>query len=187
MSTTAEAPAPGTAVLRRWPTCAGIAFAAFNLWAMASGADLAYILVSAGAVYLGAAAVKRRDAAWPMFFAAVVIVTIGMFAGFEAVWVLTGAAAALAVYGVVRGALRPADGLPLQTLAMAVIVASTAWAITSGGDLGAYLVAGGLLAHAGWDAYHHRAEKVVSRSLAEFCFVLDALLAVAIVVLTLRA
>jgi hypothetical protein len=46
-------------------------------------------------------------------------------------------------------------------------------------------VAGGLLAHAAWDIYHHRANKVVVRSMAEFCFVLDTLLAAAIVAATL--
>jgi hypothetical protein len=52
--------------------------------------------------------------------------------------------------------------------------------------IGAYLVATGLLAHAGWDAYHHWFNKVVVRSMAEFCFVLDVLLAVAIVIVTVR-
>jgi hypothetical protein len=33
------------------------------------------------------------------------------------------------------------------------------------------VVAAGLLGHAAWDVYHHRAGRVVRRSLAEFCFV----------------
>jgi hypothetical protein len=51
-------------------------------------------------------------------------------------------------------------------------------------DLGAYLVAAGLLGHAAWDAYHHRTNRVVVRSLAEFCLALDIALAVAIVTVT---
>jgi hypothetical protein len=46
------------------------------------------------------------------------------------------------------------------------------------------LVAAGLLGHAAWDAYHHRTDRVVVRSLAEFCLVLDTALAVAIVSVT---
>ena len=45
----------------------------------------------------------------------------------------------------------------------------------------------GLLGHAAWDVYHHWNQKVVSRSMAEFCLVLDIALAVTIIVLTARA
>ncbi|HKO85266.1 MAG TPA: hypothetical protein VJ140_12080, partial [Actinomycetota bacterium] len=51
-------------------------------------------------------------------------------------------------------------------------------------ELGAYLVAAGLLGHAAWDVYHHRTNRVVVRLLAEFCLVLDTALAVAIVIVT---
>jgi hypothetical protein len=45
-------------------------------------------------------------------------------------------------------------------------------------------VAAGLLGHTAWDAYHHRTNRVVVRSMAEFCLVLDTALAVAIVIVT---
>jgi hypothetical protein len=51
-------------------------------------------------------------------------------------------------------------------------------------ELGADLVAAGLLSHAAWDVYHHRTNRVVVRSLAEFCLALDTALAVAIVIVT---
>jgi hypothetical protein len=38
-------------------------------------------------------------------------------------------------------------------------------------------VAIGLLGHAGWNVYHHRANRVVVRSPAEFCFIIDTLVA----------
>jgi uncharacterized membrane protein len=75
-------------------------------------------------------------------------------------------------------------GLPLQTLAMAGFGGVALLALAVQSDLGAYLVAAGLLGHAAWDVYHHRTGRVVARSLAEFCVVLDTLLAVAIVVAT---
>ncbi|GAB3412792.1 hypothetical protein [Flindersiella endophytica] len=49
--------------------------------------------------------------------------------------------------------------------------------------VGGYLVAFGLLGHAAWDVYHFRTKRVVSRSLAEFCMVLDATLSIVILVL----
>jgi hypothetical protein len=90
-------------------------------------------------------------------------------------------------YGLLRGAVRPTGGLPLQTIAMIAVGAAAATALLVSEVVGAYLVAAGLLAHAAWDLYHHWANKVVVRSLAEFCFVLDTLLAVAIVSVTLRS
>jgi hypothetical protein len=53
-------------------------------------------------------------------------------------------------------------------------------------QLGAYLVAAGLLGHAAWDVDHYRANRVVVRSMAEFCLVLDTALAAAIVLVTMR-
>ncbi|MGH8249198.1 MAG: hypothetical protein ACREVI_00645 [Steroidobacteraceae bacterium] len=88
-------------------------------------------------------------------------------------------------YGLLKAASHTAGGLPLQSIAMLGFGAVAVLALYIDRVVGAYLVAAGLLAHARWDAYHHSANKVVSRSMAEFCFVLDLLLAVAIVVATL--
>ncbi len=38
---------------------------------------------------------------------------------------------------------------------------------------------------AAWDVYHHRVERVVARSMAEFCAVLDTLLAFVVLGVTL--
>jgi hypothetical protein len=46
--------------------------------------------------------------------------------------------------------------------------------------LGAYLVAAALLGHAVWDAFHYLRDRVVARSYAEFCGVLDLVLGAAI-------
>jgi hypothetical protein len=52
-------------------------------------------------------------------------------------------------------------------------------------DLGRYVVAAGWIGHAAWDLAHFRADKVVSRSFAEWCAVFDVLRAVAILFLPL--
>lgn len=191
MTTTAPAldrPGPLRAVLRRWPAAAGAAFAAFVSYDLADGSELSPVLTAAGFVYLGAAALGRRNLSWPLFFLTFLIVGAGRFLPVPDVadWTMLGLAAAFAVFGLARGAARPGWGLPLQSLAMAAISGVVAVVVFVGGDLAAYTVAAALLAHAGWDAHHHRRERVVSRSLAEFCFVLDAVLAVVIVVVTLR-
>lgn len=54
------------------------------------------------------------------------------------------------------------------------------------GTIGASLVASGLLGHAVSDLYHHRVNKVVTRSMAEFRAVLDTLLAAVIIVAVMK-
>lgn len=168
---------------RYLPAAFGVVFAGLNIVGLAEGADLAPLLAASGFVYLGAAALRRPGAAWPMFWLTFVVIGISKVAGGpDSVWVLLGLAALFAVYGLVRGAARDREGLPRQAVAMAVVGAAAAVTLVVGGDLGGYLVAAGLLGHAGWDAYHHRTGKVVTRSMTEFCFVLDTLVAIAMVV-----
>jgi hypothetical protein len=178
--------------LQWWPTLAGVGFAAFVALDMftgsESGSDLGPIVAASGLVYLAAAALQKPSTAWPAFFVSVVIITAAKigWTDFDATWILLALAALLVGYGLVTGAVRPAGGLPLQTIAMLGFGVVAAIALYLDEVVGAYIVAAGLLAHAAWDAYHHRANKVVARSLAEFCFVLDVLLAMAIVIVTMR-
>ena len=51
-------------------------------------------------------------------------------------------------------------------------------------DLGGKLVGIALLGHAAWDAYHYLRDRVVTRSYAEFCAVVDLLLGAAILFMT---
>jgi hypothetical protein len=179
-------PKPQSLVRRRWPTLAGLGFAALVAFDLASGVELAPVLAASAAVYLGAAALRRPAAAWPLFFAITAVITVARLLEdrFEPIWIILTGAAALGVYGLLRGAARPSYGLPLQTLALLGFGAAAGAALVVSPELGAYLVAAGLLGHAAWDAYHHRVNRVVVRSMAEFCLVLDTALAAAIVTVT---
>jgi hypothetical protein len=180
--------------VKRWPTAVGIALAAFVAWDLSgeSGSELAPILAASGLVYLGAAALRKPRSAWPLFLGTFVVISATRIAArfgvaaFDATWVFLGLAVVFVGYGLLTGAARPAYGLPLQSVAMLVVGAAAVIALMVNEDVGACLVAAGLLGHAAWDVYHHRANKVVVRSMAEFCGVLDTLLAVAIVVATVR-
>ena len=175
-----------------WPTLAAIALAAFVAYDTSSGSELAPILAASGLVYLGAAALRKPRAAWPLFILTFVVISASRIAsrigvaGFNPTWVLIGLAVLLLGYGLLNGAARPTGGLPLQTIAMVAVGAAAVIALTVGGDVGAYLVAAGLLGHAAWDVYHHRVNRVVARSMAEFCGVLDTLLSAAIVIAAAR-
>jgi hypothetical protein len=176
--------------LQWWPTLAGIAFAAFVSIDMftgeESGRKIGPVVAASGLVYLAAAALQNRLTAWIVFFVSVLVITAAKlgWAQFDATWALLGLAGLFLIYGLVRGAMRPSYGLPLQTIAMIGFGAIAAIALYIDEVAGAYLVAAGLFGHAAWDVYHHRANRVVGRSMAEFCFVLDIALALAIVVTT---
>jgi hypothetical protein len=174
-------------ITRRWPTVAAVAVAALTAYDLSSGPELAPVLAASGVVYLAAAALGRRGAAWPAFAGTFVVITAAKVAALpvDATWLLLAAAAVLAVVGVTRGGVRPAHGLPLQVLAMAGFGGAAAAALVLDPRVGGVLVALGLLGHAAWDVHHHRSHRVVTRSLAEFCAVLDTLLAVAILAVTL--
>lgn len=150
--------------------------------------DLAQILTAAGLVYLGAGALRRRAAAWPLFAMTFVLIGIGFAVpGFDPTLWMSGIAVALLVYGLARGALRPPWGMPLQAGVMVLIVALVVVAAWVGQPWAGVLVGVGLLAHAGWDVYHHRTRRVVASSMAEFCCVLDTLVGVALIVTSLVA
>ena len=87
------------------------------------------------------------------------------------------------VLGVVRGQLRKGGGLPLQTIGMLGFGAIGVLALYVSPTLGGYLVAAALIGHAIWDAVHFRLNRVVARSYAEFCGVLDLVLGMAILLM----
>lgn len=182
MATTVQVRTAG-GVRRWWPAAAGVVTAGIVAVDIAEGGvGLAPVLAASAVIYLGAAALGRPGASWPIFLGAVAVLAL---ADDAAIWVLLGAAALLAGYGLQRGAARPASGLPLQALGMVGFGLAAIVALAVSPDLGSYVVAAGLLGHAAWDVHHHRTGRVVARSLAEFCVVLDTLVAAAIVVATL--
>ncbi|MET9666829.1 hypothetical protein ABZY19_15805 [Streptomyces sp. NPDC006475] len=87
------------------------------------------------------------------------------------------------VWGAVRGQLSRPGWLTLETAGVLAFGAVMLVALALDGEQARLVLAAGWLAHAGWDVAHHRADMIVPRWYAEFCGVLDVLLAA--VVLTL--
>jgi len=80
--------------------------------------------------------------------------------------------------------MRPALWLPALQAPATLIFGTLAFiAIAAGSQLGSTLGAVGLLAHTVWDVIHLRARAIVAPSLAQWCAVLDTLIAVGILVL----
>lgn len=187
----AEAPRDAQRMLQIWPTIVGVVFAAALILILYIGlADTdipGEVLTAAAFVYLGSAALGHRAAAWPLFGATFVLIGIGIAVEpFSPFWTMIVIVAALVVYGLVRGRLRPTWGLPLQAVAMLVVIALALLVPVLPALWGAVLVGTGLLLHAGWDVHHLRTRRVVASTMAEFCAALDTCLAVGVVVLALR-
>lgn len=163
---------------RRWPAALGVVVAVGTGVGIGGAAQVAPVVAASGFVYLAAAALGRPGAAWPAFGVSFVLIAAGRFTdGADPTWLMLGLAAVLAAYGLVRGRGRPPWGLPLQAAAMAVLGAVALAAAEVSPTGAGLLVAGALLAHAAWDVRHHRGGRVVARSMAEFCAVLDVVLA----------
>jgi hypothetical protein len=176
-------------LVHRWPTALGVAVAA--LTALDLGADAVFVsslpalIVLMALVYVGAAALGRRRASWVVLLAALpVAFFLPQTSWVNPPVVLLAAAAAFLILGAVRGQrLREPGGLALQAAGVFVFGAIGLAALYAAPGAGVYLVALALLGHAAWDAFHYARDRVVTRPYAEFCGVLDLVLAVVILVL----
>jgi hypothetical protein len=109
---------------------------------------------------------------------------IPSISGIHPAVVLLVAAPVFLVLGVARGQVQGPGGLPLQTAGMLAFGSTVLVALYVDPDFGGKLVAIAILGHAAWDAYHYLRNRVVPRSYAEFCAVLDLLLGAAILLMT---
>jgi putative effector of murein hydrolase LrgA (UPF0299 family) len=174
-------------LMHRWPTALGVAVAALTAFDLQVDAgfvsSISAVVVLMALVYIGAAALDRRRASWAVLLAGLLpALFIPATSGINPSVILLAAAAAFLVVGVARGQLRRPGGLMLQGAGVLAFGSTALAALFVAPELGAYLVAFALLGHAGWDAYHYLRDRVVVRSYAEFCGVLDLLVGVAILV-----
>jgi hypothetical protein len=174
------------ALMHRWPTALGIAVAALAAFDAQDGLEFAELTVLMALVYLGAAALDRRWAAWVVLLAGLPLAFfISSISGIDPSVVLLVAAPVFLVLGVARGQWQRPDGLPLQTAGMLAFGSTALVALYYVyPDLGGKLVGIAILGHAAWDAYHYLRDRVVARSYAEFCAIVDLLLGAAILFMT---
>jgi len=174
------------ALMHRWPTALGIAVAALAAFDAQDGLEFAELTVLMALVYLGAAALNRRWAAWVVLLAGLPLAFfISSISGIDPSVVLLVAAPVFLVLGVARGQWQRPDGLPLQIAGMLAFGSTALVALYYVyPDLGGKLVGIAILGHATWDAYHYLRDRVVARSYAEFCAIVDLLLGAAILFMT---
>lgn len=176
---------PGTHTLwRRWPTALAVAVAAFMLTGDDVQNSVAEILPLLPLIYLIVAKLRRRGATWPTLVA-LFAVTSGLMAQ-DAVapsTVFAGMTLAVLVWSVADRQLFRSGEFQLQTIGVAGFGVVALVGLTVDADLARYVVAAGWLAHGVWDFVHLWRDKVVPRSYAEWCGILDILIAFGLVFL----
>jgi hypothetical protein len=180
---TAETSSANRAGIRWWPALIGIAFA-LAVGLVVGGGFPAIVLVCA-VIYLLAAVTGRPGMAWLGFLVTGPAVAIGPI--FDMEWLSLSIIGAFGLVLVVIGLFRGTWKTAVNRLQLVGVVAFGAVAVAAylvQPVLAGILIAVGLVAHAVWDIVHHRRNIVVSRSYAEFCAVLDLVLAVVVVLLT---
>ena len=172
-------------LMHHWPTALGIAVAALAAYDIEDGLEFATLTVLMALVYVGAAALDRRRFAWVVLIVGLAVLTVIPSAS-EVVPSVSFLVVALVflVLGVARGLWRRPSGLPLQTAGMLAFGSIVLVALYVEPNLGGKLVAFALIGHAAWDAYHYLRDRLVARSYAEFCGVLDLLVGAAILFMT---
>jgi len=169
-------------VKRRWPTALAIGSAALI---GGGGPDqistLGELLLLLGLVYLLAAKVRRPGAAWPVLVASVAAITALRLLGMPLAAGFAGVGLGVLVWGAVDGQLREPGMFRVEAAGMLGFGVLALVALAVEPDLARYLVAAGWFAHGLWDLVHLRLDKVVVRSYAEWCGVLDILVAAQLV------
>jgi hypothetical protein len=188
MASTTPTRRPWTALLQRWPTAlALVAGAAMILGEGGSDEEVRFfagLLPLLPLVYLVVAKLRRRQATWPTLVVGFALVAVlrmldllALPAGLAAV------ALVVLVWGAVDGQLRGPDPFRVQALGMLGFGALALAGLVVDPDLGTWLVAAGWFLHGIWDLVHLRLDKVVARSYAEACAVIDILVAAQLVLL----
>ena len=165
-------------LLRRWPTALaiGLEIVSWGIGLQRAG----QILPLLPALYVVAAVIQRRGASWP-----ILLVSFALLFGLQLqTWVnptvaILALATAVAMVGLFRRSGR--GELLIQTGGLVVFGGLALVGLTVAPEAARYVLAAGWFGHGVWDLVHLRRNAVVSRSYAEWCGVLDILIAAELV------
>lgn len=169
-------------LLGRWPSVVGLLALLLNV---TNGADphvTAMIIIIASLCYLAASAIGHRSSGWIMVGVAGLAVVLARFTGLDPTATLLVAGVGFAVFGFLRGRDIDRREFAAQVLAFLGFSALAVTAMMMDPLVAVYLAALAAIGHAAWDVVYFVRNRVVPRSLAEACFVLDLGLGVALLV-----
>jgi hypothetical protein len=173
---------PGIDVLtRRWPTALALALSALTFDGDGSGAavpGLAEALLLLPLGYLTVAKLQRPRASWLVLACGLTtIIVLRLLDVIAPAAGLVAIALIVLVWGAVDRQLQRSGLFQVQALGMVGFGALALTGLAVDPQLGRYLVAAGWFLHGLWDFVHLRMNKVVARSYAEWCGVIDILIA----------
>jgi hypothetical protein len=162
-------------LLHRWPTALALTVSALTWDAVTDDTvvALADVLPMLPLLYLLMAGLNRPRLTWPLLGAGIAAVVLLRLTGALAPSVLM---AAIALVVLLWPGGRSGE-LGLQTLGMVFFGALAAAGLILDPHVGRYLVAAGWGLHGIWDGVHLVRRRVVAPSFAEWCGVVDVLIA----------
>lgn len=171
---TARDRTPARFLLRRWPTALAIGLEVLS-WGIGT-VRAGQILPLLPALYVIVAVLRRRWASWPVLVTSfVLLVGLQLQTVVQPTIVILALATAVALVGLRRHSGRAELGLQLAGLVLFGGLALVGLTVAPG--VAPYILAAAWLGHGVWDLVHLRRDAVVSRSYAEWCGVLDLLIA----------
>lgn len=178
---------------RRWPTAVALAVSIPGFLGPTGPEEvraLATAMLLLPLWYVVVGAVGRRSWTWPVLVAGITLfVLLQLQDRVDPAVVLAGIALAGVLWGTARGRLaQPSFLLQVAGLVAFGALASTGLLLAPDAgtvELARYVVAAGWLAHGIWDFAHHRADAGVGRTGAEWCGVVDVLVAAQLVLVPL--
>ena len=167
-------------VLDRWPSVLALLVTYDGV-----GGDvpsLAQALPYLPLLYLIVAKTRRRAYTWPILLAGLGLITAFRITGaVEPMIVAIGVALAVLLWAALDGDLHESRTFQIQTVGMVVFGVVAAAALFVAPEIALYLVAGGWFFHGVWDFVHWYRDAVVARSFAEWCGVVDVMIAASLV------
>ena len=175
------------ALARRWPTALALACAAVIVAGNTSDdavGRLAETLIFLPLLYLVVSTLRRPGLTWSVLFIGVAVpAALQAISGAELPVVFLAAALAATVWGGAHGRFGDGSWFTVQVVGMVAFGALALLAMAVDPTASRYLVAAGWFAHGVWDFVHLWRGRVVARSYAEWCGVVDVLVAAQLIIL----
>ncbi|MEV0996034.1 hypothetical protein [Nonomuraea sp. NPDC050202] len=171
-----------TAVGHRWPSLLALAWAVYSLSDIGDGLEYMILFVLPAAGYLFLAVADRPRITWAVVLALLAAVVVLRALDIDPWPPLASVVIALAALGLVNGRLRGPRVFALQAPGALAFMAAGLLVLSVPPAAGGYLVAAGLVGHAMWDGFHWRANKIVARTFAEWCGMVDLVLGLGLLV-----
>jgi hypothetical protein len=174
-----------TWLLNRWPTLLALGAAALTFGGMETDEavrSFADILPILPLLYLVVAKLRRREATWPgLGIGLAAVVALRVLDVIPQAAVFSAIALIVLVWGAIDGHLRRSGELQVQALGMLGFGALALTGLVIDPEVGRYVVAAGWFLHGVWDFVHLKLNKVVAPSFAEWCGVVDIVIAAELV------